>query len=232
MKIGILGGTGDLGRGLALRWCRSHDIVIGSRDVNRGKTVANDYLQAAKSAYGTTMRGSLSGAANSEAASAADVVVLALPYQNVLPYVRTLRNVITPEKTVVSPVVPWEKADHWYRYDPYPGSILAKEGTWYTSMAENFAVELSSQRVVAAFHTLPADKLVQLQTVLDYDVLLAGNDREAVNIVASLTREIPNLRPLYVGPLAAASQLEALVPLLRNISVKNRIKAPSIKIVQ
>ncbi|HQI54266.1 MAG TPA: NADPH-dependent F420 reductase, partial [Methanothrix soehngenii] len=86
-------------------------------------------------------------------------------------------------------------------------------------------------RVVAAFHTVPAASLQASDRILKGDVLICGDDAEAVDMVKSLTLEIKNLRPLFVGPLAASSQVESLTPMLLNVARKNKIKEAGVSII-
>lgn len=181
--------------------------------------------------YGAEMHGTIVGAANPQAAAESDLVALTIPHENAVAYVRSLRSAIGPNKIVISPVVPMRRMEGWLRYRPYPPSLLTPSGTWYSSAAEVFARELSSNKVVAALHTLPAAKLADPTQTLDYDVLLCGDDPQALATVSGLVKEIPRLRPLHAGPLAAASLVEALTPLLLNVAALNKIKDPSIRII-
>ena len=82
MKIGIIGGTGGMGKGFALRWCKKHEVIIGSRDAERAVTAASEYLDSAKDAYGN-INGTISGKDNISVAKESDVLVLSIPYGNI-----------------------------------------------------------------------------------------------------------------------------------------------------
>ena len=82
MKIGIIGGTGGMGKGFALRWCKKHEIIIGSRDAERAATAASEYLDSAKDAY-DDISGTISGKDNISVARESDVLVLSIPYENI-----------------------------------------------------------------------------------------------------------------------------------------------------
>ncbi|SVC25892.1 uncharacterized protein METZ01_LOCUS278746, partial [marine metagenome] len=82
MKIGIIGGTGGMGKGFALRWCKKHEILIGSRDAERAATIANEYSNFAKETYGK-INGIISGKDNLSVAKESDVLVLSIPYENI-----------------------------------------------------------------------------------------------------------------------------------------------------
>ena len=79
MKIGIIGGTGGMGKGFALRWCKKHDILIGSRDTERATTTANEYSAFAKEIYGE-INGTISGKDNLSVAKESEVLILSIHY--------------------------------------------------------------------------------------------------------------------------------------------------------
>ena len=82
MNIGIIGGTGGMGKGFAIRWCKDHNVVIGSRDAERANTSAQGYTELVKEAYGE-INGNITGADNVTVAKQADVLVLSIPYENI-----------------------------------------------------------------------------------------------------------------------------------------------------
>src|SRR5437867_10549733 len=82
MKIGIIGGTGGMGKGFALRWCRNHDILIGSRDAARANEAAQEYFTLASQQFGT-VKGKIAGKDNLCVAKESDVLVLSIPYENI-----------------------------------------------------------------------------------------------------------------------------------------------------
>ncbi|MGB9659958.1 MAG: NADPH-dependent F420 reductase [Nitrososphaerales archaeon] len=232
MKIAILGGTGDLGKGLALRWAKFHDIIIGSRDENRAKAFAEDYRKVAKKRYGDEMEGSIVGYDNFQAMKDSEVIVLSIPHEGLIDFIRSLRPFITSDKIIISPVVPLNKDEKCYKYVPFaindpqsPSSIIQ------ASAAEVISFEFGSKRIVSTFHTMPAKKLCNLNLDLDCDALMASDDVKAVKLVSDLISQIPNLRPIYAGPLEVSRLLEALTPILMNLICYNNIKEPSIKIV-
>ena len=123
---------------------------------------------------------------------------------------------------VISPVVPMSYDGKFFRFNPPP------EGS---SALQAKSLLPPQIRVVAAFHTVPAAALQAKDRILKGDVLICGDDAEAVDMVKSLTLEIKNLRPLFVGPLAASSQVESLTPMLLNVARKNKIKEAGVSII-
>ncbi|MEM2210624.1 MAG: NADPH-dependent F420 reductase [Nitrososphaerales archaeon] len=226
MKIAILGGTGDLGRGLVTRWAKFHDVIVGSRSEEKGKALADEYRQIAEKHFGSELKGSIQGAENTQAAKVSDVIVLTIPQEYLLGFLPTLKPVIDQNKILISPVVPMQKVNKHFVYTPYsigepPRSLSAGEAV---------STILRTNRVVSAFHTVPARKLAQLELTLDYDIPLAGDDKDAIQVVSDLIRQIPNLKPLYAGPLSVSNLLESITPFLLNLSIYNKIKDPSIKV--
>ena len=226
MKIALLGGTGGMGEGLALRWAKNHEIIIGSREARKGMRVAEEYLAKAKTFYGDAMKGTIKGASNPEAATQADVIVLAIPHKYAASTILSIKDRLKPSQIVVSPVVPMVKAGKGMVYSP-----IVEDGK-VMSYAEALAKELKDIPVVAAYHTISAKRLADLALVLNYDVPIAGDYEEAVKVVMELTREIRDLRPVYVGPLRSALMIEALTPLIINAAIYSKMKDASIAFVQ
>jgi NADPH-dependent F420 reductase len=211
MKIAIIGGTGDLGFGLAVRLAKAYDVTIGSRDLRRA-------TEAAAKA-GALARVRVEAKANRESARACDIAVLAIPD---LPSDDLLES-LAPDlagKLVISPIVP----------------MLFKEGVFSVSHPEESAAErvakaLPKAKVAGAFHTVPAPKLAQLDEALDYDVLVTADSRETYDKASRVVASVGKLRPLYAGPLTVSRMVEAMTPALLNVSRLNKLDNPSIKLV-
>jgi len=110
MKIGIIGGTGGMGKGFALRWCKKHEIIIGSRDAERAISAANEYSDLAKDTYGN-IDGKILGKDNISVAKESQVLILAIPYPNIDSTCSQLLPEISNECVVISPIVPMTKTD-------------------------------------------------------------------------------------------------------------------------
>ncbi len=218
MKIGIIGGTGDLGKGLALRWSANHIILVGSRSREKAEMVAKKYSQIAGKFYGKEVK--IIGSENFEAAQSSDIVVLAVPFQYIYDILEKIKETLY-EKIVISPIVPLKKIDNNFVYTP------PKEGS-AALLIKKYLPE--STQIVSAFHNIPAKKLAKLDAILEYDVLVCG-DEHAKSVVFDLVREIKNLRPLDAGPIEISNLVESVTPLLLNVSYRNKIKSPSIKVV-
>jgi 8-hydroxy-5-deazaflavin:NADPH oxidoreductase len=210
VKIAIVGGTGDLGLGLAVRLAKGHDVTIGSRDASRAK-------EAAAKATGLSGR-EVAGKENSDAVRHCDAAILAVPDLPPTDLLSGLKNGLAG-KLVISPVVPMRLEDGLF-------SISTPD----ESAAERVATALQT-RVAGAFHTVPAQKLLSLDSELDYDVLVTADARVTYEEAATIVSSVGRLRPLYAGPLKASRIVEAITPTLLNVGRLNKIKAPSIKVV-
>jgi NADPH-dependent F420 reductase len=208
LVVGILGGTGDQGRGLAYRFARAgQGVVIGSRDAARARAAA---LEVA-ALPGVT--GPITGDDNAETARASDVIIIAVPWlahaDTLTPLARSLAG-----KIVVDCVNP-------LGFDAQgPFALPVAEG----SAAQQAAALLPDSRVCAAFHHVSAVLLIDPAVEsFALDVLVLGDDRDAVATVATLAERIPGMRGLHGGRLRNAGQVEALTANL--IAINRRYKA-------
>jgi NADPH-dependent F420 reductase len=211
MNIGILGGTGKEGAGLALRLARAGQaVVIGSRDIERA---------AQKSAeLSAQSNGDVRGGTNREAAMHGEIVIAAVPFSGHAALLEELRDALAG-KILLDTVVPLDFAAR----RPY---APPKEG----SAAEQAQAILgSSAKVVAALHQIAAHELSALDHPIEADGLYGGDDSAAKARVADLIRAL-GIRPVDAGPLRNASILEALTPLLIDINKRNKVKGAGIRI--
>lgn len=225
MKICILGGTGNMGTGLTVRWALSHDIFIGSRSRERAGGMAERLRRLAVGFYQDQMGGSITGLENADAMKASEVVVVCFPPEATIEAVTDLRGNLREGQIVVSTVVPMRRRNKLF----YFKSLGAEKGEM--SAAEVIQGLVKPIPVVSAFQTVPAAYLNNIDAVLNLDVLLAGDDEVALSIVSRLVRDIANLRPLKVGPLMNSKFVEAITPLLLNAAILNGLHDPSIRII-
>ncbi|QYC40448.1 prephenate dehydrogenase [Nonomuraea coxensis DSM 45129] len=202
LSIGILGGTGDQGKGLARRFALAgHQVLIGSRSAERAQEAAGSIGAGAR------------GAANADVATEADLVIVAVPYEGHKALLESLRAELAG-KIVVDCVNPlgFDKQGAY--------ALPVAEG----SAAQQAAAVLPDSRVVAAFHHVSAVVLMDPAVdKVDLDVLVLGDDREATDTVQALAAVIPGVRGVYGGRLRNAHQVEAFTANL--ISVNRRYKA-------
>lgn len=222
MKIGIVGGTGGMGEGFALRWCAKHDVVIGSREAQKAKEAAANYAAAARQAY-PSMAGSISGDDNISLAKDCDVLILSIPYEFIDDTCARLASNTRSDCIVVSPIVPMTRTDAGFIYIPLEqGKKPAAE-----MVADKMAPR---SRIVSAFHTISEVKLKNVGMGLDADTFICGDDASVVAKLSELVSEISGLRPVYLGPLALTYQAEVMTPMLLNAAKRNKMKHPGIKL--
>jgi hypothetical protein len=204
LSIGILGGTGDQGKGLARRFALAgHQVIIGSRRAERAREAAGSLGE------GLPVR----GAENPVAAGEADVVIVAVPWDGHRATLESVREELAG-KIVIDCVNPLG----FDKQGAFP--LPVEEG----SAAQQAAAVLPGSRVVAAFHHVSAVLLLDPEVEeMDLDVLVLGDDREATDLVQALAGRIPGVRGIYAGRLRNAHQVEAFTANL--ISVNRRYRA-------
>ena len=211
MRIGIIGGTGKEGAGLAVRWAQSgHDVTIGSRDALRARAKAAELSGLAGRTIG--------GMANRDTAVAADVVVLALPAVGLETTLGELKDACRG-KVVISTVVPLS----------FGGGRLFTPPPHGSSAEEAQALLGPDARVVAAFHHIAAHELSAAGHDIECDLLLCGGDADAKKAVSELGSGM-GLRAVDVGALTNAGPLEGITAVLATINRRYKLKNSGIKI--
>jgi NADPH-dependent F420 reductase len=207
LSVGVFGGTGPQGRGLALRWALAGlKVIIGSRKAERAEETAAELR--AESGVDT-----ITGVDNITAAREADIVLVAVPWEGHQALLETLSEELAG-KIVIDCVNPlgFDKQG--------PFALPVQEG----SAAQQAAALLPRSRVTAAFHHVSAVSLADLSlSSVEGDVLVLGDDREATDLVRALAETIPGFRGVYGGRLRNAHQVEAFTANL--IAINRRYKA-------
>ena len=205
MKVALIGGTGPEGMGLAMRFGRAGiEVLLGSRDLARAQDAA---ARAAERAVCGSVRGCL----NEDAARQADLVVVVVPYAG---HEATLRELAAPigSKVLVDAVVPLARQGRSFVIVPPSAGSAAQEAQ----------VLLPNARVVAAFQTVGAPELQDVDHDMEGDVVVCADDAEAKTATMELVRRIPALRPVDGGGLAHARLTENVTALLLNINRVHR----------
>ena len=211
MRIGILGGTGKEGAGLALRWAEAgHEIIIGSRDAERARAKAEE--------LGAQVKVKLSGTSNRDAAARAEVVVLTLPAHGLAATLGDLKDACRG-KVVISTVVPLT----------FGGGRLFTPPPHGSSAEEVQQLLGAEARVVAAFHHIAAHELASADHPIDCDLLHCGGDAPAKTLVTELGRAM-GLRAVDTGALTNAGPLEGITAVLATINRRYKLKGSGIKI--
>jgi 8-hydroxy-5-deazaflavin:NADPH oxidoreductase len=209
--VSIIGGTGALGFGLAVRFgAAGVPVVIGSRDHGRAGEAAS---RAAEVSCGQFV-----GLQNEACARETDTIILCVPFKNQLENLKNLQGSLSGGQLLIDATVPLAAA--------FGGKPTRTLGVWQGSAAQQ-ARELvpDGVGVVSAFHTVSAALLTDLGHELDEDVLLCGDNREDKARAAELVERIAGLRPVDCGPLEMARIVEQLTPLIISINVRNKVRA-------
>ena len=210
--VSIIGASGALGFGLAVRWGRAGvPVVIGSRDAGRAQ-------EAADRARAAVPAGTFEGAENAAAATRADLVVLTVPFRNQSETLTNLKGALREGQVVVDATVPLAAA--------VSGRATRTLGVWQGSAAQQ-AQEMvpDGVRVVSALHTVSAALLGDLDRDLDEDVLVCGDRREDKQVVIELIDHIDGLRAVDAGRLEMARIAEQLTALLISVNVRHKTHA-------
>jgi 8-hydroxy-5-deazaflavin:NADPH oxidoreductase len=210
--VPIVGGTGALGYGLAVRLAAAGIAIrIGSRRAESAHEAAERVRQRVPGA-------DVEGAENAECAASGPLVVLTVPFRAQSETLTNLRQALTPDQVLVDCTVPLAAA--------VAGKATRLLGVPQGSAAQQ-AQEMAPEgvQVVSAFHTASAKLLADLDEQLDEDILVCGDDREAKHEVARLVERIPGLRPVNAGPLEAARLVEGLTPLIIGINARHKVAA-------
>jgi NADPH-dependent F420 reductase len=210
--VGILGGTGQQGSALALRCAKAgHRIILGSRDAAKAAATAVEIKDAVAGADVTS-------ANNKEAAAAAELVLLTVPYIAQRAIVQEVCEALTG-KILIDATVPLVPPKIARVQLPSGGSAVAE--------IQKFLGD--SVRVVSAFQNVSAQHLKDLAHDVDCDVLICGDDVSAREIVAGLAADI-GLRAVHAGPIANSAATEALTSLLISINLRYKIAGAGIRI--
>ena len=210
--VAIIGASGALGFGLAIRWGRAGvPVVLGSRDAGRAE-------EAAARARELVPGGDFTPAANADAAAAAEVVVLCVPFRNQSETLTNLKETLREGQIVVDATVPLAAA--------VSGKATRLLGVWQGSAAQQ-AQEMvpDGVSVVSALHTVSAKTVRDLEAELDEDILVCSDRRADTERVMDLIGAIEGLRPVDCGRLENARLIEGLTPLLISINIRNKTHA-------
>lgn len=220
MKIGIIGGTGDQGLGLALRFANAgEEVIIGSRDVKKAENAINLIKNMLKSEECTNVK----GMTNQETALEADLLILTVPLQAQMVTLKSIKDHVE-DMILIDATVPMESC--------LGGSPVKYVNVWDGSAAERTANFLKDKkvRVVSAFNNISAASLTNMEEDIDCDCLISGDDEDAKLEVMGLAEKIPGVRAIDCGALENARIVEKITPLLINLNIRNKIKLAGIRI--
>ncbi len=207
--IAILGGTGDQGLGLALRFARAgRPVVIGSRKPERA-------VEAAEKVRASVPDAEVEGFANTEATTRAPIVILSVPFEHCAGTLKAVRQGLIEGQIVVSMGVPLANA--------VGDAAMRTVGIWQGSCAELVASLVPDEvQVVSAFQNVSAHRLQALDETVECDVVVSGAPGPRQRVMA-LCDLVPGLRAIDGGPLANARIVESLTALIIGLNIRYKV---------
>ncbi|MFN0109250.1 MAG: NADPH-dependent F420 reductase [Blastocatellia bacterium] len=211
-RVAIIGGTGDQGKGLALRWALAgFDIIVGSRAAERAEDAAKEMREELTKAG--CANAAVSGAHNTEAAANSSIVVLTVPFSAQINTLKEIRDKLQPGTVLIDVTVPLEPA--------VGGKPTRMLGVWAGSAAEQCKEQVpDTVTVVSAFHNVGAEALADLAHEVECDVIVCGDKKDAKEVVRPLVESIAGCRYIDGGLLANSRTVEAMTALLIGINIR------------
>ena len=216
MKIGFIGGTGQLGAAIAIHLAQQFEVILGSRSQEKAKATIEKILR--EKGRRDSLLNNLAAAENREVARTCDLVLLTVPQENAIETVMSLKDSFAGNQVLLSTVSTMKRIGREFVSD-----VASK------SISEQVSEILpKSVKVATAFQTVPAHILYEERSISS-DVLVACDSQETYESVGLVIRAINGLRPLYLGSLRLSSEIERLTALLLNIAIKNKLNSPTLK---
>ncbi len=211
MRIALIGGTGNIGKGLSFRLkLAGYDVIIGSRSEEKANAKAEHFNAIVETLGG---KGDIQGMVNEEASKKADICVITIPWKHAFETAERLKDNLAG-KIVISPVVPMTIENDILRYTP------PSEG----SAGLKLAKILDKSSVVVAFNNIPARRFANPDEKFQWDVAVCSDDENAKKKVLEIVSRIDGLRGFDAGGLENSKIVEALTPFLINLAKKNKTK--------
>jgi NADPH-dependent F420 reductase len=216
--VAVIGGTGDQGYGLAVRWARAgREVVIGSRARERAEQAARTIAEEAGAGAKVV------GMENAQAAAAAPLVVLTVPFEAQIATLTSLKDALKPGQTVIDVTVPLETS--------VGGNPTRLLGVWSGSAAEQAARHLpQGVALAAAFHNISAKALQTIAHPVECDVFVCAEKPETRQLVRPWVEAIPGCRYVDGGRLENARIVEALTALLIGVNRRHKVLHAGLRI--
>ena len=220
MKVAIIGGTGDQGFGLALRFAKSGEkVLLGSRDIKKAENTVNIIHNMLKGEELDCIK----AMTNQDAAAQGDILILTVPLQAQKITLLSIKDHLEG-KILIDATVPLETC--------VGGTSTRYVDLWEGSAAERSAEILKDKDtiVISAFNNVSSASLTNIKEDVKCDCLISGNDDESKAIVMELAEKIPGVRAIDCGPLENARIVEKITPLLINLNIRNKTRLAGIRI--
>ena len=220
MKVAIIGGTGDQGFGLALRFAKSGEkVLLGSRDIKKAENTVNIIHNMLKGEELDCIK----AMTNQDAAAQGDILILTVPLQAQKATLISIKDHLEG-KILVDATVPLETC--------VGGTSTRYVDLWEGSAAERSAEILKDRNtvVISAFNNISSASLTNIKEDVKCDCLISGDDAESKTIVMELAEKIPGVKAIDCGPLENARIVEKITPLLINLNIRNKTRLAGIRI--
>ncbi len=216
MKIGIVGGTGKIGEGMAMRLSRIYDVLVGSREKEKAQETC---VSCRKYADENGLCCTVKGLTNQEVVDGSDIIILAIPYKHLDSTVAGLHGL--EGKIVISPINPMEKHDFFEFIPPEEGSAALHLRK----------ILPQSTRLCVAFNNIAGNRWRDTDEELEYSVAVCGDDSESKLVVMDLIDRISLLKSYDAGPLTMSPVIEGMTALVNNIAKCNHMKDVGVRFV-
>ncbi len=216
-RVGIIGGTGNIGEAIARRICISgkYDVSLGSRDPAKAASAADEVvscLTGRKCEIGVIC----SGGSNASVCDS-DIIILSLPFDKIGSTIESIGKSLFENKIVISLINPMLR----FPKEKYFLPDRSAEGSASLAIQKMLP---ASAKLTTAFNNVASGKWMELDEELDYSVCVCGDDEEAKRIVMDLVASVSKLVPLDAGPLACAATIESITPLVITLAMRNWLK--------
>ena len=215
--IAVIGGTGDQGFGLVLRWAKAGEhVIIGSRQQQK----AEDAAKKANSILGAS---TVSGMENPKAAGAADIIVMSVPFAAHVDMIKSVHDSIKPDDVFIDVVVPLSTA--------VGGPASTALAVWEGSAAQQAARLLPPHtKIASAFHNVVSEALQRIDREVDSDVIVCSDSQETRKVAMDLAAEIPGVRAIDGGRLENSRIVEQITALLIGINIRYKVSDAGIRV--
>jgi len=214
VRIGIVGGTGEIGEGMAMRLSRIMDVVVGSREEAKAQETCECCLNSAKE---RGLECSVEGGTNQDVVDESDLIILAIPFKHLASTIKGLSG--WEGKIVISPVNPMERRECFLYTPPGEGSAALYLKTLLPE----------STQICTAFNNIAGNRWRNVDEELEYSVPVCGDDAASKQVVMDLVDRISLLKAYDAGPLSCSHIVEGITPLLLNVARYNRMKDVGIR---
>jgi NADPH-dependent F420 reductase len=217
-KIAVIGGTGDQGFGLVLRWAKAgENVIIGSRQQQK----AEDAAKKANAILGAASM--VTGMENPKAAAEADIIVMSVPFAAHVDMIKSVHDSIKPDDVFIDVVVPLSTA--------VGGPASTSLSVWEGSAAQQAARLLPpNTKIASAFHNVVAESLQRIDREVDSDVIVCSDSQETRKVGMELAAKIPGVRAIDGGRLENSRIVEQITALLIGINIRYKVTDAGIRI--